>query len=198
MKARLLCLAAALALAACQNGPLETPPPTGHPVQPPAHTVGPPAQVVTAGPLTSAGVGPYMDKLERDLRTRLRASGVGVARRGDDMLLSLPDARLFAGESLSPSGQSVLGSIAVALRIYDHTLIQVNGYTDTSGNPVQNLSVSLDRANLAGAALTGGGVAAERIEAHGFGETSLKVATGDHVNEPRNRRIEIRIVPRPG
>ena len=198
MKTKLLCLAAALALAGCQNGPLETPPPVGHPVQPPAHTAGPPAQVVTAGPLTAAGVGPYMDKLERELRTRLRGSGIGVARRGDDMLLSLPDAHLFAGESLSPSGQSLLGGAALALRIYDHTLIQVNGYTDTSGSPVQNLSVSLDRANLVGAALTGDGIAAERIEAHGFGETNLKIATGDHVNEPRNRRIEIRIVPRPG
>ena len=198
MKAKLLCLAAALALAGCQNGPLETPPPVGHPVQPPAHTVAPPAQVTTAGPLTAAGVGRYMDALERELRTRLRASGIAVARRGDDMLLSLPDARLFAGESLSPSGQRVLSSIAVALRVYDHTLIQVNGYTDTSGSPVQNLSVSLDRATLVGNALTGDGLAAERIEAHGFGETNLKVATGDHVNEPRNRRIEIRIVPRPG
>ena len=198
MKARLLCLAAALALAACHNGPVETPPPIGHPVQPPAHTVAPPAQVVTAGPLTAAGVGLYMDKLERDLRTRLRGSGVVVARRGDDMLLSVPDARLFAGESLSSSGLGLLGGVALSLRIYDHTLIQVNGYTDTSGNAVQNLSVSLDRATLVGEALTGDGVAAERVEAHGFGATNLKVSTGDHVNEPRNRRIEIRIVPRPG
>jgi len=198
MKARLLCLAAALALAACHNGPVETPPPIGHPVQPPAHTVAPPAQVVTAGPLTAAGVGLYMDKLERDLRTRLRGSGVVVARRGDDMLLSVPDARLFAGESLSSSGLGLLGGVALALRIYDHTMIQVNGYTDTSGNAVQNLSVSLDRATLASQALTGDDVGAERIEAHGFGATNLKVSTGDHVNEPRNRRIEIRIVPRPG
>jgi len=29
----------------------------------------------------------------------------------------------------------------------------------------------------------------------GFGETSLKVATADGVNEPLNRRVEIKIVP---
>jgi hypothetical protein len=29
----------------------------------------------------------------------------------------------------------------------------------------------------------------------GFGETSLKVQTGDNVNEPMNRRVEIKIIP---
>jgi hypothetical protein len=33
---------------------------------------------------------------------------------------------------------------------------------------------------------------------HGFGGTNLKIATGDRVNEPRNQRIELHIVPRPG
>jgi flagellar motor protein MotB len=34
------------------------------------------------------------------------------------------------------------------------------------------------------------------LQAHGYGEDNLKVKTGDQVNEPRNRRIEIRIVAR--
>jgi len=84
------------------------------------------------------------------------------------------------------------------LRRYDRTQLQVNGYTDTVGSVEQNLTVSLRRAGLAGDALTRSGIAAGRIEVHGFGGTSLKIATGDHVNEPRNRRIELRIVPRPG
>ena len=158
----------------------------------------PPPQTVTAGPLTSAGVGRYMDALERDLRLRLRGSGVAVARRADDMLLTFPNAKLFAGEALTPSGLSLLESVAQALRPYDRTLVQVNGYTDTAGNPERNLDVSQRRAASTGDALTQSGIAAARIEVHGFGGTSLKVVTGDHVNEPRNRRIEIRIVPRPG
>ena len=39
------------------------------------------------------------------------------------------------------------------------------------------------------------GVAASRIRWQGFGETQLKVQTGDGVNEPLNRRVEIKIVP---
>jgi outer membrane protein OmpA-like peptidoglycan-associated protein len=105
---------------------------------------------------------------------------------------------LFAGGGLSPAGQSLLESVAQMLRTYDHTQVQVNGYTDTSGSPEQNLTVSLKRAGLVSDALARSGVASSRIEVHGFGGTSLKIATGDHVNEPRNRRIELRIVPRPG
>jgi hypothetical protein len=38
-------------------------------------------------------------------------------------------------------------------------------------------------------------LAASRIRWQGFGETQLKVQTGDGVNEPLNRRVEIKVVP---
>jgi outer membrane protein OmpA-like peptidoglycan-associated protein len=177
------------------------PPPATHltyPAPQPSVPVTPPQHVVTAGPLAPAGVGRYMDALERDLRQRLRGSGIVVARRGDDLVVTLLNVRLFANESVSPAGQTLLASLALAARIYDHTLVQVNGYTDTSGSPESNLGVSLKRAGLVRDALARNGLVVSRIEAHGFGATNLKIATGDHVNEPRNRRIELRIVPRPG
>jgi outer membrane protein OmpA-like peptidoglycan-associated protein len=191
-----LAAASALTLAACQSAPPEAPPIAQPGPQPSAPIV--PPQVVTTGPLTPAGVGRYMDALERDLRQRLRGSGIAVARRGDDLLLTFPNDKLFAGASLGSSGQGVLESVAQLLRTYGHAQVQVNGYTDTSGSPEQNLSVSQKRAALVGDALTQSGIAAGRIEAHGFGEANLKIATGDHVSEPRNRRIEVRIVARPG
>lgn len=193
---------AALTLAGCQTGGPEPLPTPGrhvpHPVTQPTTPVAPPAQVVTAGPLTPAGVGRYMDALERDLRARLRGRGVVVARRGDDMLITVLDAKLFANESLGGSGLNLLGSVAMALRIHDHTRVLVSGYTDTSGSIEQNLEVSRRRAAVVGDALAQAGVAAERIETHGLGESNLKIATGDQISEPRNRRIELRIVARPG
>ena len=39
------------------------------------------------------------------------------------------------------------------------------------------------------------GVASSRIRWEGRGETQLKVQTGDGINEPANRRVEILIVP---
>ena len=196
----LLAAAAALALAGCQSVPPKAPPPltaTQLKAQPPV-PVAPPPQVASAGPMAQAGVGRYMDALERDLRQRLRGSAIVAARRGDDMLVTLPNARLFVGEAIGPAGQSLLGNVALVLRRYDHTQLQVNGYTDTVGSVEQNLTVSLKRAGLVGEALARYGVAVARIEVHGFGEAYLKIVTQDEVAEPRNRRIELRIVPRPG
>ena len=39
------------------------------------------------------------------------------------------------------------------------------------------------------------GVASSRIRWMGFGETQLKVQTGDNVANPLNRRVEIKILP---
>ena len=196
----LLAAAAALALAGCQSTPPKAPPPltaTQFKAQPPV-PVAPLPEVASAGPLATAGVGRYMDALERDLRLRLRGSGIVVARRGDDMLVTLPNARLFVRDTIGAAGQSLLENVVPVLRRYDRTQLQVNGYTDTVGSVEQNLTVSLKRAGLVGEVLARYGVAAARIEVHGFGEANLKIVTQDQVAEPRNRRIEIRIVPRPG
>ena len=204
MKKFLSALAAAslaATLAACQS---ERPQPaTNYPSAPAAQpsaapVVTPPPAVATAGALAQAGVGKYMDAQEAELRARLKNSGVGVVRRGNDILLTIPNDKLFAGMELSSSGRSLLNILMPLLRKYDHTQVQVNGYTDTAGDAAKNLDVSQKRAALVVEALTGAGVAEARTEAHGFGATNLKVMTGDHVNEPRNRRIEMRIVPRPG
>ncbi|MDE2265291.1 MAG: OmpA family protein [Alphaproteobacteria bacterium] len=197
----ILAAASALLLAACQSTPnygAPPLPPGSSAVQPPPPAPSQPAPLVgTAGKLTQVGVGRYMDGLEANLRGTLRGQPVFVIRRGEDMLVVLPDSALFAGKDLGPSGSALLASIAAVLRYYDRTLLQVNGYTDTLGNDVQNLTISQDRAKLVMQALVGDGLAASRLEAHGFGATNLRFATGPDKAEPRNRRIELHIVPRP-
>ncbi|HEY4115572.1 MAG TPA: OmpA family protein [Rhizomicrobium sp.] len=156
-----------------------------------------PADVPSAGPLQTAMVGGYMDNQERDLRQHLRGLAA-VGRPGDDIVLNLRDDQLFAGDSLhlSSSGANALTRIAVILRHYDHTQIEVGGYTDTAGTPEQNKKTSEARARAVCAALEDAGVARGRLTCEGFGETRPRIATGDHKREPRNRRIEIMILPR--
>ena len=80
----------------------------------PAVPIAPPQQqIVTAGPLAQAGVGRYMDALERNLRQRLRGSGIVVARRGDDLLVTLPNDKLFEGANLGSAGRGLLASMAL-------------------------------------------------------------------------------------
>jgi outer membrane protein OmpA-like peptidoglycan-associated protein len=154
-----------------------------------------PQNVPSAGPLKTAMVGSYMDNQERDLRQHLRGTGVLVSRPGDEIVLKIRDDSLFEGSTnkLSGSGNNALATIAIIARHYDHTQISVGGFTDTTGSPEQNMSASQKRAKAVADALIADGVSEDRISSQGFGETHLKVQTGDHVKEPRNRRIEIRL-----
>jgi outer membrane protein OmpA-like peptidoglycan-associated protein len=154
--------------------------------------------VASAGPLKTAMIGSYMDNQEQEFRRELHGTGVLVGRPGDDIVLNLRSDDLFVGNTLTLSdhAQRVLAMIAPVLRRYDHTQVFINGYTDTTGSPDQNMIVSRKRAYTVGGQLVKDGVPLSRLQATGYGETVLKVKTGDHVNEPRNRRIEIRIAAR--
>ncbi len=71
------------------------------------------------------------------------------------------------------------------------TRIEVNGYTDTSGRPRYNQTLSVRRAQAVAGELVRDGVPQNVINIQGFGETHLLVATGPNVREPQNRRVEI-------
>ena len=71
------------------------------------------------------------------------------------------------------------------------TRIEVNGYTDTSGRPRYNQTLSVRRAQAVAGELVRDGVPKNVINIQGFGETHLLVATGPNVREPQNRRVEI-------
>jgi len=154
-----------------------------------------PENVPSAGPLKTAMIGSYMDNQEHDLRQHLRGTGVLVSRPGDEIVLNIRNETLFDGNTskLSASGSNALATVAIIARHYDHTQISVGGFTDTTGTPEQNMTASQKRAKAVASALIADGVSGNRISSEGFGETRLKVKTGDHVKEPRNRRIEIRI-----
>lgn len=175
------------------------PPPPSRPVPPPPaiHRVEVPEHVASAGPLKTAMTSAYMDNQERDMRQGLRRYGVIIARRGDTMVLNMTNNIVFDGMRLSDNGDNLLATLAILLRRYDHSAINVSGFTDTSGAPDQNLAVSQKRAQIIAGTLAHDGVAQVRLSAQGYGENSLRIRTGDNIDEPRNRRIEIRITPTP-
>jgi outer membrane protein OmpA-like peptidoglycan-associated protein len=191
----------AFLLAGCQQHyTVEGPPPGAQPPLPAAppgqpRPALPPGPVGSAGPLTKAGVEKYMDGQETDLRARLRGTGAVVARRGEVLVVTIPSDKLFERMSLGYEGRSILQNVAQVLAHYDHTAIDVSAYTDTTGSADQNLSISQKRADAVGASLKDGGVAATRVTAKGYGATNLKVIANGA--DPRNRRIELRVTPKP-
>lgn len=157
-----------------------------------------PPKVASAGPLKTAMVGSYMDNQEAELRRAMRGSGALVARPGDDIVLHLKSDEMFEGNSfdLSERAKDLLWRLAPVLRHFDHTQVFIDAYTDTTGSADKNMEVSRKRAYTIGGQLVKDAVPLARLRAQGHGEDDLKVKTGDQVNDPRNRRIEIRIVAR--
>ncbi len=194
-KIALVLASAAFALAGCQTGQQYVPPPAPPPPPPPSPQQPVQAPVTSAGPLTKAGVGTYMDAQESDLRQLLRGQGVTVARRGDVLLVTVPSDNLFDHLAIGAWGGAFVKGVAEIFAHYDRTLIEVGAYTDTRGREEQNLSLSQQRAEALAAALKQNGVASSRLTATGYGATNPKVSDG---KDPRNRRVEIRIVPKPG
>ena len=93
----------------------------------------------------------------------------------------------------------MLEPLGAVLGTYVHTSVTVSGYTDTVGHArAESGDFAASARKLIADALAHEGVAAQRITSQGFGETHLRVATGDDKKEPRNRRIEILLKARPG
>jgi outer membrane protein OmpA-like peptidoglycan-associated protein len=206
-------LAAALLISACAEQPRQAyyaPPPPPQAVAPRAqpHTapqaaIRPrspaqlkvPQSVPSAGPLRTAAIGSYMDNQERDLREHVRPLGVGVARPGDQLVLSLLEEKVFDGNGaeFTANGKNALTAISVILRHYDHTTVEVRAFTD--GATAKDAAGPQDRAHAIAKALIADGVASNRVFAQGYGATRRQVATGKQITSPRDRRVEIRIRP---
>lgn len=158
-------------------------------------------RIIGAGVGGVAGgvVGYQLDKQIKELKEQTAGSGVDVSEtdNGQAIMVNLPDGVTFAtgSYSISPAFQATLDKVAQSLRDYPDSLVDVYGHTDTVGTTASNQRLSEERARAVTNYLIGRGVSSSRIRWQGFGETQLKVATNDGVNEPLNRRVEIKIVP---
>src|SRR5262249_13724774 len=132
---------------------------------------------------------------EKDFRARLR--GAAVRRIGDDIVITLKNDALLSRESLSPRGRETIVKLAVLLRHYDHSVVQVNGYTDTAGPEEGSRQLTEAHAKAVADALVAAGVAKNRVSFAGYGSAHPLIATGPGKNEPRNRRIEVRVIAHP-
>lgn len=149
------------------------------------------------GALAGGGVGYYMDKQEAELTQRLRASGVSVTRVGNDIILNMPGNVTFATDSSDINARfyEVLNSVAIVLKEYNQTLIDVTGHTDSTGSDQYNLELSQKRASSVANYLMAQGLDARRFYIVGAGE-SQPIATNDTAaGREQNRRVEIRLSP---
>ncbi|WP_144299526.1 OmpA family protein [Elioraea rosea] len=95
---------------------------------------------------------------------------------------------------LTPQATRVLDELGKALMSEDLRpyRFRIEGHTDTVGSTALNQALSERRASAVRSYLASNfGVETSRLVAVGLGETRLAVPTGDNVDEPQNRRVQI-------
>ncbi|BEV02555.1 OmpA family protein [Novosphingobium olei] len=151
------------------------------------------------GGVAGAAVGYNMDKQIKQLREQTAGSGIDVTPtdNGTAILVNLPNGVTFDTDStaIKPAFRDTLDRVAQSLTDYPNSLIDVYGYTDSTGSDAYNQQLSERRAQAVASYLSSRGVSASRIRSQGFGE-SQPVASNDTVEgRAANRRVEIKIVP---
>jgi outer membrane protein OmpA-like peptidoglycan-associated protein len=115
-----------------------------------------------AGAALGGGIGYYMDVQEAKLREKMQGTGVSVTRNGDNIVLNMPNNVTFDSSSanLKPAGANTLTGVAMVLKEYEKTAVNVVGYTDSTGSQDLNMRLSQQRADSVASALITQGVAA--------------------------------------
>ena len=150
------------------------------------------------GAAAGAGAGGYMDVQAQKLRRELLNTGVQVKEINGQIYLIMPGNITFdSNEATIKAGfQPVLNSIAKVIKEYSKTMVQVNGYTDSTGSAAINNSLSLMRANSVSNYLRIKGVDANRIVSNGFGSSNPIASNDTALGREQNRRVEIVLINR--
>jgi len=139
-------------------------------------TVPPPAAAEeTANIDTSA---PLNDEVNEDLQ---------------DALAKLPTLRILfgsQGNQLTAGSINVLDQLADILKEHPQSQLIIEGHTDATGDPDQNLDLSLLRATTVRDYLAVRGVSSNNIRAIGYGEAAPLVPNNTPEGRAINRRIE--------
>jgi len=149
------------------------------------------------GALAGGGVGYYMDVQEAKLRQQLQGSGVSVSRVGNQINLNMPGNVTFATGSadINASFYDVLNAVAVVLKKYNKTTVDVIGHTDNVGNAEYNQRLSEARARSVAAYLSSQGVLPARLLVAGRGESQPIASNATPEGRAQNRRVTIQIQP---
>lgn len=149
------------------------------------------------GALAGGAIGNYMDQQEAELRAQLQGTGVSVTRVGDQIILNMPSNVTFGvnQSDVQPQFQNVLRSVSLVLQKYNQTLVDIVGYTDSTGSDSYNLTLSQQRATAVARVLSQFGVDSRRFFVEGRGKANPIASNSTEAGRAQNRRVEIQIIP---
>jgi outer membrane protein OmpA-like peptidoglycan-associated protein len=97
----------------------------------------------------------------------------------------------FNKSKLKPESDAVLEQVAAVMKKAPNLKLEVQGHTDGVGSEAFNLPLSKARAHAVAVWLTDRGVAADRLEARGYGKTRPIADNDTDEGRAQNRRVEI-------
>ncbi len=149
------------------------------------------------GALAGGAVGNYMDRQEAELRAQLQGTGVSVTRNGNNIILNMPSNITFDTDQDQVKSQfyPTLNSVAIVLRKFNQSLVDIYGHTDSTGSPSYNLQLSQRRAQSVANYLGAQGIDQRRFAVTGFGDTRPIASNASEAGRAQNRRVEIQISP---
>lgn len=102
----------------------------------------------------------------------------------------------FATGSAKIDGKSgvEVDNLAAILKAYPGVNVEINGYTDNTGNAAANVELSKARAQAVVARLLAQGIPASRMSANGYGSANPVGDNGTDAGRAMNRRIEVQLV----
>ncbi|MEO0046125.1 MAG: hypothetical protein RL705_1316 [Bacteroidota bacterium] len=146
------------------------------------------------GGVAGGVIGNKMDKQAREIETAL--PGAQVERVGEGIKLTLGEnaVRFDTNKStLTATAKANLDKLVPVFNQYPDTNIQIYGYTDSTGTPEYNLTLSDQRAASVKAYLSSKGLSANRFVTIGLGIAD-PIATNDTAEgRSQNRRVEFAI-----
>jgi OmpA-OmpF porin, OOP family len=96
--------------------------------------------------------------------------------------------------TLQPASQEQLGNIAAILKAYPQVKVKIGGYTDNTGDPAANQTLSQQRADTVMAQLVTLGVDPSRMSSQGYGQDNPVADNSSEEGRQKNRRIALEVV----
>ena len=148
---------------------------------------------VTVGGATGAIIGRKMDKQAEEIKNTV--PGAKVYRVGEGIIVEFNSKILFAFDKsdLNANSNENLDKLNTILIKYPDTDIEIQGHTDNSGTNKYNMALSKRRASSVSSSLNKSGIASNRLNTKGYGETAPNYTNETEEGRAQNRRVEFLI-----
>jgi outer membrane protein OmpA-like peptidoglycan-associated protein len=145
------------------------------------------------GGAAGAIIGHQMDQQAKELKQNI--PGAVVERVGEGIQVTFESGLLFDfnSDAVKGSAQTNLSTLAKSLEQYPKSNLLIVGHTDSVGTHAYNEDLSRRRAQAAANYLAGEGVARDRLQTMGLGETEPVNTANTDAAASQNRRVEVAI-----